>query len=142
MAVTMDIGNLTDIHPKNKQEVGRRLALWALANEYGQKDLVCSGPVYKNMGIEGSKIRLSFDYMGSGLMVNGGPLIHFMIAGADKEFVNATAIVENDTVIVSSDEVASPVAVRFAFTSEAMPNLFNKEGLPASSFRTDDWPIE
>ena len=142
MAVTMDLDN-TDIHPKNKQEVGRRLALWALANEYGQKDLVCSGPLYKSMKIKGNDIRLSFDYTGSGLTASdGGPLTHFRIAGADRKFVNATAIIDDDTVVVSSNDVSSPVAVRFAFTSAALPNLCNEEGLPASSFRTDDWPLE
>jgi len=142
MAVTMDLGN-TDIHPKNKQEVGRRLALWALANEYGQKDIVYSGLLYRDMKIEGSRIRLSFDYTGSGLTArDDGPLTHFRVAGKDRKFVNATAIIEDDTVVVSSNDVSSPVAVRFAFTSEALPNLCNKEGLPASSFRTDDWPLE
>ena len=94
------------------------------------------------MKIEGNRIRLFFDHIGSGLMAKDGPLTDFMISGANKEFVNATAIIENDTVVVSSSTVENPVAVRFAFTNEAMPNLCNKEGLPASSFRTDDWPQE
>jgi sialate O-acetylesterase len=142
MVVTMDIGSLTEIHPKNKQEVGRRLALWALANDYGCKDIVYSGPIYREMKIEGNKIRLLFDHIGSGLMAKNGPLTDFIISGENKEFVDATAIIEDDTVVVSSNEVKKPVAVRFAFTKVAMPNLYNKEGLPASPFRTDDWPPE
>lgn len=139
MAVTMDIGNLTDIHPKNKQEVGRRLALWALSKDYARKTIVYSGPIYKNMTIEGDKIRLTFDCTGSGLIAKDGPLTHFTIAGQDKNFVPATATIENDTIVVSSKKVPAPKAVRFAFTNTAEPNLFNKEALPASSFRTDNW---
>jgi sialate O-acetylesterase len=139
MAVTMDIGNIHDIHPKNKMDVGERLALWALAKDYGQKDIVFSGPVYKSMEIEGNKIRLSFDYIGSGLMANGGDLTHFKIAGADKQFIDAIAVIDGDTIVVASDKVTNPAAVRFAFTNTAEPNLCNKEGLPASSFRTDNW---
>jgi sialate O-acetylesterase len=139
MAVTMDISNIYDMHPKNKLDVGERLALWALAKDYGQKGLVYSGPVYKGMKIEGNKIRLSFDYIGSGLMAKDGPLTHFKIAGADKNFVDATATIEGDTIVVSSDKITSPAAVRFAFSNNDEPNLCNKEGLPASSFRTDRW---
>ena len=139
MAVTMDIGNIYDIHPRNKLDVGERLALWALAKDYGQKDLVYSGPVYKSMKIEGNKIRLSFEYIGSGLMAKGGLLTHFTIAGANKKFVAATATIEGDTIMVSSGKVAAPAAVRFAFGNNDVPNLCNKEGLPASSFRTDNW---
>jgi sialate O-acetylesterase len=91
------------------------------------------------MQVEGNNIRLSFDHVGSGLMAKDGELTHFTIAGKDKIFVEAAARIENDTVMVSSDKVVNPVAVRFAFSNTAMPNLFNKEGLPASSFRSDDW---
>lgn len=139
MAVTMDISNIYDIHPKNKLDVGERLALWALAKDYGQKNLVYSGPVYKSMKIEGDKIRLTFDYTGSGLIAKDGPLSHFTIAGADKKFVPATATIEDDTIVVSSNKVPTPKAVRFAFTNKDEPNMANKEGLPASSFRTDNW---
>ena len=139
MAVTMDIGNLTDIHPKNKQEVGRRLALWALANDYG-KDLAYSGPIYKQNIVENGHIRLKFDHLGGGLVTRDGkPPSHFEIAGADKIFHPAIAKVDGNDLIVSSDKVASPQAVRYGFTSEAMPNLMSKAGLPASSFRTDKW---
>ena len=139
MAVTMDIGDVRDIHPQNKKDVGERLALWALEKDYGQKDLVYSGPVYKSMEIEDSKIRLSFDHTGSGLMAKGDALTHFKIAGADKNFVDAVAAIDGDTVVVSSDKVPTPKAVRFAFSNNDEPNLCNKEGLPASSFRTDNW---
>ena len=139
MAVTMDIGNLTDIHPKNKQEVGRRLALWALANDYG-RHVVCSGPIYKQSVFTNGKARLKFDHVGSGLATrDGNAPSHFEIAGADKVFHPATAVIEGNELIVSSGTVAKPKAVRYAFTSGAMPNLMNKEGLPASSFRTDNW---
>ncbi len=139
MAVTMDIGNLTDIHPKNKQEVGRRLALWALARDYG-RDVVYSGPLYRSSQFLDGTARLEFEHAGSGLATRDGqPPSHFEIAGADKVFHPATAVIDGDSLIVSSDEVADPKAVRYAFTSEAMPNLMNQEGLPASSFRTDRW---
>ena len=139
MAVTTDIGDLNDIHPKNKQEVGRRLALWALAKVYGRK-LVYSGPIYKSMAVEGDKIRLQFDHRGGGLEARDGkPLSDFTIAGADQKFVPAVATTDGDTIVVHSDKVAKPVAVRFAWRDDATPNLCNKEGLPASPFRTDRW---
>jgi sialate O-acetylesterase len=140
MIVTTDIGKVQDIHPRNKQEVGRRLALWALAKTYGREGLVYSGPIYKSMRIEGSKIRLFFDHIGGGLTAKGGPLTHFAIAGEDRQFVEAGAVIDGDTVVVSGEKVAEPVAVRFAWSNTAEPNLFNKEGLPASPFRTDNWP--
>jgi len=139
IAVTLDVGDFKNIHPPNKKDVGERLALWALAKNYGRKDLVCSGPIYKGMQIEGGKIRLSFEYTGSGLMAKGGELANFMIAAADRKFVPAKATIENNTIVVSSDDVAKPVAVRYAFDNAGVPSLFNKEGLPASSFRTDSW---
>ena len=140
MAVTVDISNLTDIHPKNKQDVGKRLALWALYQLYGKSDLVYSGPLYKSLAVEGNKIRLTFDHVGGGLVSrNGQPLNWFTIAGEDKNFVEAKAEIDGDTVVVSADAVANPVAVRFGWTQEAEPNLSNKAGLPASPFRTDKW---
>jgi sialate O-acetylesterase len=140
MAVTQDIGNVVDIHPRNKQHVGRRLALWALAKTYGCKDLVYSGPRYKSMKVEGDKIRLFFEHVGGGLMAKGGDLTHFTIAGSDRKFVEAKASIDNNTVVVYSEKVNKPAAVRFAWSNTAVPNFFNMEGLPASSFRTDDWP--
>jgi sialate O-acetylesterase len=140
MAVTMDIGNVDDIHPKNKQDVGRRLALWALAKTYGRKEIAYSGPIYQSMRAEGGRIRLFFDYVGGGLVAKSGPLTDFTIAGADRNFVEATAEIDGDTIIVASSKVKKPVAARFAWSNIAVPNLFNREGLPASSFRTDAWP--
>jgi sialate O-acetylesterase len=139
MAVTNDIGNSKDIHPKDKQDVGKRLALWALAKAYG-KQIVYSGPLYKSMSVEGSKIRIKFDDAGGGLVARGGkPLSWFTIAGNDKKFVEADATVDGDSVVVSSAKVPKPVAVRFAWDQVADPNLQNVEGLPAPAFRTDKW---
>lgn len=141
MVVTNDIGNIGDAHPRNKQEVGRRLALWALAKTYGKKDLVCSGPLYRSMNVEGNKIRIRFDHVEGGLRSRDGkPLTWFTIAGADRKFVPASAEIDGDSVLVGSDLVREPVAVRFAWHQIAEPNLMNQAGLPASSFRTDDWP--
>jgi len=151
MAVIIDIGDARDIHPRNKQDVGLRLARWALAKEHG-KDVVASGPLYKGMKVEGNKIRLTFDYSDCGLMVGNkeglvptaevknGKLQRFAIAGEDKNFVWADAVIDGKTVVVSSDKVAKPAAVRYAFCSNPEgSNLYNKEGLPASPFRTDTW---
>ena len=140
MVVTTDIGNVRDIHPRNKQDVGLRLAFWALAKTYGQNDLVCSGPLYKSMKIEGSSIRLHFQHVGSGLVSRDGePLSWVQIAGEDQQFVDAVAEIDGDTLVVSSDSVESPVAVRLGWNQIAEPNLMNKEGLPVSPFRTDNW---
>ncbi len=137
MAVTTDIGNLRDIHPRNKQDVGRRLALWALAKDYGREDVIYSGPLYKSMAVEGNTIRLTFNHIGSGLTSRDEePLTWFQIAGEDKEFVEAAAIIDGDTVVVSSETVENPVAVRFGWHQSAEPNFVNKEGLPASPFHT------
>ena len=138
MAVINDIGAANDIHPRNKQDVGKRLALWALGNSYGKK-IVYSGPLYKSMKVDGDKIILSFDHVGGGLTVKGGgPLKGFAIAGEDKKFVWADAKIEGETIIVGSDKVSAPVAVRYAWADNPVCNLYNKEGLPASLFRTDD----
>jgi sialate O-acetylesterase len=139
MAVTLDIGNPENIHPTNKRDVGKRLALWALAKDYGQ-ELVFSGPLYKEIAIEGNTIRVSFDHTGKGLQSVGGPLTHFEIAGEDRIYYPAKAVVDGSTVLVGSPKVPKPVAVRYAWTNKAVPNLSNWEGLPASSFCSDDWP--
>ncbi|MCA9428884.1 MAG: sialate O-acetylesterase [Candidatus Omnitrophica bacterium] len=140
MAVIIDIGEAGDIHPRNKQDVGKRLALNAFAQIHG-KDVTYSGPMFKSMKIEGGKATLSFDHVDGGLMAkSGGELKGFAIAGADKKFVWANAKIEGDKVVVSSDEVKEPVAVRYAWDTNPVANLFNKAGLPASPFRTDDWP--
>ncbi len=140
MAVTTDITELMDIHPKNKRDVGHRLALWARSRLYGETGLVPSGPLYKTMAVEGSKVRLSFDHAGGGLAVNDGqPLKWFEIAGADRTFYRAEAAIDGETVVVSNRLVAAPVAVRFGWHQMAVPNLINKAGLPASRSRTDRW---
>jgi len=140
MAVTADIGDVTNIHPRNKQEVGRRLALWAMAKVYGSRKLVYSGPIYKSMKIKGNQIALNFDYCGGGLTSgNGKALTEFTIAGSDKVFIPAKAEIVGNKVIVSADKIANPVAVRYAWHDDAQPNLANKEGLPSSLFRTDSW---
>ncbi|RKY09911.1 MAG: sialate O-acetylesterase [Planctomycetota bacterium] len=138
MVVTTDIGNPDNIHPKNKQDVGKRLALWAMAKTYGRQDIVYSGPIYKGMKVEGDKIRIFFDHIGGGLVAKDGPLTHFAIAKKEGDFVPATAVIDGDTVVVSSDNVKEPADVRFGWQNTPEPNLFNKEGLPASPFRTDD----
>lgn len=135
MAVTTDIGNVNDIHPRNKQDVGKRLALWALANTYEKKDLVFSGPLYKSMAVEENRVRVKFDHVGGGLESRDGkPLSHFEVAGADGVFRKATAKIDDGEVIVSSDAVAKPTSVRFGWHQLAEPNLMNKAGLPASPF--------
>jgi sialate O-acetylesterase len=139
MAVTIDIGDPNDIHPHNKQDVGKRLAQWALAKTYG-KDVVASGPLVKSSRQEGGKIVVEFNYIGGGLAArDGGKLTGFAIAGADKKFVWADARIVGDTVVVSSPAVPAPVAVRYAWAFNPPCNLVNKAGLPASPFRTDDW---
>lgn len=141
MAVTTDITDLFDIHPRNKQDVGRRLALWALANTYGKSDITYSGPLYESMKVENGAIRITFKH-GQGLKtVDGQPPLFFQIAGDDQKFVDAEAKIDGETVIVRSKDVASPVAVRFAWKDYAAPNLVNGAGLPASPFRTDDWKL-
>lgn len=140
MAVTTDlVAAISDIHPVNKIDIGERLALWALAKEHKQ-DIVYSGPLYKSMKVEGDKIRLFFAHVGGGLKSSdGNALVEFEIAGADGKFVAAEAIIDGDTVVVSAQNVQSPVQARLGWSNEAFPNLVNKEGLPASPFRTNGW---
>ncbi|MGB2862656.1 MAG: sialate O-acetylesterase [Sedimentisphaerales bacterium] len=140
MAVIIDIGEAADIHPKNKQDVGKRLALWPLAGTYGKK-LVYSGPIYKSIKVDGGSIILSYDHAGGGLVAKGDDTLKgFSIAGADRKFVWADAKIEGKTVVVSSDNVSEPVAVRYAWADNPVCNLYNQEDLPASPFRTDEWP--
>jgi len=140
MAITIDVGDEKDIHPKNKQDVGKRLALWALSATYG-KDNVRSGPIYKGMTAKDGAIVVSFDHVGGGLVAKGDAVKGFAIAGEDKKFVAANAKIDGPSVVVSSPEVKCPVAVRYAWAENPDCNLYNKEGLPASPFRTDDWPL-
>ncbi|MCM4167473.1 hypothetical protein KCTC52924_01031 [Arenibacter antarcticus] len=142
MVVTNDIGNLDNIHPSNKQDVGNRLARWALAKTYGNKDLVYSGPVYKSMEINKKKIVLSFDFAENGLEKKGKELEEFYIAGEDKVFYPARAKIKGSSIIVTSTKVKEPTAIRFAFANGALPNFYNSAGLPASAFRTDNWELK
>jgi sialate O-acetylesterase len=142
MAVIIDIGEANDIHPKNKQDVGKRLALAALKITYG-KDIVHSGPIYKSMTISDNKVTIDFNYIGSGLKCYDryGYVKGFAVAGKDKKFYWAKACIENNKVVVYSDQVNNPIAVRYAWADNPDDvNLYNNEGLPASPFRTDDWP--
>ena len=152
MAVITDIGAANDIHPRNKQDVGWRLAQWALHQTYGKKNVVPAGPLFKSQKVEGDSIRLTFNYVGKGLMVGkktgleptaevqGGQLAHFAIAGTDKKWFWAEATIDGETVVVKSSDVPKPVAVRYGYTmNPAKANLYNKEGIPASPFRTDGW---
>lgn len=138
MAVTMDIGNPADIHPRNKKEVGRRLSLWALTKTYGKDVGEFSGPLYKAATFDGGKAKITFDHS-KGLFAKGTAVTHVWIAGADKVFRPGTATIENDTLVVSHPKIAEPKAVRYGWQDDAEPNLFNAAGLPASPFRTDDW---
>lgn len=142
LAMTIDIGDAKDIHPRNKQEVGRRLALTARHIVYGEKNLVYSGPEFTEMkiGPKGDRIRLYFKHIGGGLMAKSGAekLTGFVIAGADKNFVWADAAIEGDTIVVSSPNVPAPKHVRYGWAWNPIVNLYNKEGLPAITFRTDE----
>ncbi len=141
MATIIDIGEANNIHPKDKQDVGKRLALAALKLAYNQ-DVVYSGPIFKSMSTEGNKVRLAFDHTGSGLMVKDkyGYVKGFAVAGPDKHFYWARGYLDGDEVVVWSNNVENPVAVRYAWADNPDDaDLYNKEGLPASPFRTDDW---
>jgi sialate O-acetylesterase len=158
IACIIDTGEVRDIHPKNKQEVGRRLALVALAKTYG-RDVVYSGPRFKSMTVEGDRVRVRFTHVGGGLVVRtsdapsasnmaadgyafalgNGPVKGFAVAGEDKKFAWAEATIDGEAVVVSSKDVPVPVAVRYAWADNPVCNLYNREGLPAFPFRTDDW---
>ena len=140
MAVIIDIGESNDIHPKNKQDVGLRLALPALAKLHGFKKLVYSGPIFKAMRTEQNKIRIEFNHVEGGLVVQGAKLEGFSIAGKDKKFVWADATIEGNGIVVSSPNVQKPVAVRYGWADNPKCNLYNSSDLPAAPFRTDDWP--
>jgi sialate O-acetylesterase len=137
MAVITDVGNETDIHPTQKEPVGARLALAARAIAYGEK-VEYSGPVYSSMRIRGNRAILSFTHTDGGLIAKGGELRGFTIAGADGNFASATARIEGKKIVVESVAVPAPVAVRYGWAATPDVNLFNKEGLPATPFRTDD----
>lgn len=142
MVVVSDlVENVNDIHPRNKLDVGIRLANYALGDTYGKTGIAYKSPQYKDMKVEKNKIRISFDNVLTGLKTSGGEPTEFYIAGADQNFVKASAKIEGNTVVVSSKEVKNPVAVRFGFSNTAIPNLFSKEGLPVNLFRTDNWVV-
>lgn len=151
MAVAIDIGDADDIHPRNKQDVGERLARWALARDHGV-EMQVSGPLYRSMQVDGGSVRVAFDHVGAGLMVGrkdgrapvveeaAAPLRRFAVAGADHVWHWAVARIDGETVVVSSEAVPAPVAVRYAFAGNpAGCNLYNRDGLPASPFRSDEW---
>ncbi len=155
LAVAVDVGEVDDIHPKDKDDIGGRLALAARKVAYGEENLVCSGPVFRAMTVEGGKARLAFEQVGQGLAI-GVPPVHFhpgearldtstlrgfAIAGGDGKFVWADAVIDGNTVVVSSSQVDVPVAVRYAWADNPDCNLYNKDGLPAVPFRTDNYPV-
>ncbi|KXK40471.1 MAG: hypothetical protein UZ16_OP3001000096 [Candidatus Hinthialibacteria bacterium OLB16] len=139
MAVIIDIGEAGDIHPRNKQDVGKRLGLQAEKIVYG-REVAASGPMYESMQIEEGKIRIKFKHADNGLSAKDGDLKGFAIAGEDHKFVWANAVIEGDSVVVSAEGVAKPAAVRYAWDDNPVCNLYNGAGLPACPFRTDDWP--
>jgi sialate O-acetylesterase len=140
MAVTIDVGDPNDVHPHRKREVGERLARWALGTIY-QESIEYSGPLYDSMRIQGGDVHLHFTHVGAGLEAGGDAALQgFVIAGSDRKFHWAQARIEGNAVVVSSRDVPNPVAVRYAWGDSPLCNLFNKDGLPASPFRTDDWP--
>ncbi|WP_051946113.1 FAD-dependent oxidoreductase [Verrucomicrobium sp. BvORR106] len=139
MAVTVDVGEANDNHPRNKSAVGNRLALWALDRVYREKLLSYSGPLPAEHKIEGDKVTVTFNHADRGLIAKDGPLKDFLIAGADRQWKPATASIAGRTVVVSNPEVPQPAAVRYAWASNPTGNLVNGVGLPASPFRTDDW---
>jgi sialate O-acetylesterase len=152
MAITIDLGDPNNVHPTDKLDVGHRLALIARRDAYGQK-LVASGPLYRDFSIDGDAIRVRFVETGAGLTAGQAPwraagveplptdrLIGFYVAGEDRHWTEAQATINNDSVIVSSPSVSKPVAVRYGWANSPRCNLYNRDGLPAAPFRTDDWP--
>ncbi|MEO9070858.1 MAG: sialate O-acetylesterase [Ginsengibacter sp.] len=143
MVVVTDItADTNNIHPTDKLDVGKRLADWALAKTYGKENITYSGPLYQSMDVKGDKEIIHFDFATDGLMKKGNELTGFLIAGDDHQFLPATATIEGSTVVVHSSKVTHPTAVRMGFTNTVIANLFNKAGLPASPFRTDDWDLK
>lgn len=148
MAVTLDIGNPNNVHPKNKQDVGKRLARIAFAKTYGFTEEVYSGPVLKRIEIvkvpgklSVNGIRVHFDHVHGGLVLEEGEMNNFIISGPERNFLPANKKIEGESILLWNDEITEPVAVRYAFFDTAKSSLFNKHRLPASSFRTDDWPV-
>jgi sialate O-acetylesterase len=136
MVVTTDVGDANDIHPTRKRPVGDRLALAARALSYGEP-IEYSGPVYKSMSVESAKAVVSFTHASTGLIGKGGELKGFTLAGADGKFLPARAEIDGSTVVVTSDQISKPAAVRYGWATVPEVNLFNREGLPAAPFRSD-----
>ncbi len=141
IVVTMDVGDVDDIHPRNKKTVGQRLSLWALAKTYHRKGVPYSGPLYREMVVEDDKVRIHFDFVDNGLKIKGNDLSHFTIAGVDSVFQPAKAKIEGNTILVWSKKVKKPIAVRYGWSNTAELNLYSSAGLPASPVRTDDFPV-
>jgi len=139
MACVMDAGEKDCIHPANKKVAGERLAYQALANTYGKKGIAFSGPVLKEMTVEGNVVKLTFDHTGNGLTTFGKELVNFKVAGENKRFYKAFASITSTGITLFSPSVTKPVAVRYAFDDFVVGELYNTNGLPASSFRTDNW---
>jgi len=140
MIVTLDLSNATDIHGTDKHAVGERLASWALASQYGKTNVPASGPLYRGMQIRPWGVEVTFDHTDGGLVASARPLGGFEVAGADRVFRPALAVIYGETVIVRSPQVPQPVAVRYAWSNAPAASLKSRAGLPASPFRTDDWP--
>lgn len=140
IVITTDNGDSLDIHPRNKELVGTRLSFWALKNQYNQTGLIPSGPLYKSMKVEGNKIRIKFDF-DDALSAKNNTLNEFTIAGADEKFVPAHAQIDGNTVIVWSDAIKEPKAVRFGWRNIPKAEIYNAAGIPASPFRTDNWKL-
>ena len=142
MACIMDLGEKENIHPADKKTGSERLALIALKNTYGKTGFACSGPTFKDMTVEGPVVKLTFNNAENGLTSFGKELSCFEVAGANKRFMPAKAFITSEGITLMCPYVADPVAVRYAFSDFIVGDLFNTDGLPASSFRTDEWPAE
>jgi sialate O-acetylesterase len=141
LVVTIDLGDKSNLHPPDKLDVGQRLALAARAHVY-KENVEASGPVYDSMSVNGAEAHIQFKHVDGGLVVKGDrPIQGFAVAGADRKFEWAQARLDGDSVIVSSQAVPDPVAVRYAWADNPFTNLYNKAGLPVAPFRTDDWPL-
>lgn len=138
VVVTDLVDDIKDIHPRYKKTVGERLANYALADTYGKQDIAYKSPLYKSIAVEKNKVRITFDNVLTGLKANG-EIKHFMVAGDDQKFYPAKAKIEKGTVVVTAKEVKKPVAVRYAWGSDIIPDLFSNEGLPVPAFRSDEW---
>ena len=141
VVITDLVDNIKDIHPQNKLDVANRLANWALAKTYNKYDGAYKSPVFKNMEITKDKVNVYFDNAPTGLVIKGKKATDFYIAGEDQNFMPADVKIEKDKIVLTNKTVKAPVAVRFGFSNTAMPNLFSKEGLPVTPFRTDNWDV-